>query len=77
MKITGSCFCQKCNSLINWEYIIPQKISTSTFAVEVENKNLHHPNKIKQIDNETYLFNVRCRNCDYLNKFEVKSKNRL
>lgn len=77
MKITDSCFYQKCNSLINWEYIVPQKISTPTFTVEVENKKFHHPNKIKQLDNETYLFNVRCKNCDHLNNFEVKSKNRL
>ena len=73
MKISGNIICEKCKNNIEWEYIVPQHISSKQLQVEIINSELHHPNKVKRIDNTKYIFNVRCKKCDTQNFFEIES----
>lgn len=74
MKISGNIECEKCKSKIGWEYIVPQHISSRVIDVEMIDNRLAHPTKIEKKDDTTYIFKVRCKKCDAINLFEVKSK---
>ena len=47
MKISGNIICEKCKNNIEWEYIIPQHISSKQLQIEIINSELHHPNKVR------------------------------
>lgn len=70
MKITGKINCENCNKLLEWEFIIRQHISSSRFDVEVFNTKVYHPAKLAD-ENGNYLFEIQCKNCNKVNRFQV------
>lgn len=74
MKINGNIECEKCKSKIEWEYLVPQHISSGIIDVEMIDNRLAHPTKVEKKDNTIYIFKVRCKKCDAINFFELKSK---
>lgn len=70
MKLTGSINCKKCNKTLEWEYIVPQNIYSPKLSVEIINTKIYHPNRLVDSENK-YLFEIQCKNCDFVNRFEV------
>lgn len=77
MLITGTLKCSKCNSNIDWEYIVPQKLGVEPLQAERLNEDKVHPYKHHRISENEYLFRVRCKHCDALNEFTFYSERYL
>lgn len=70
MKITCKINCENCNESLEWEFVVRQHISSSRFDVEVFNTKVYHPAKLAD-ENENYLFEIQCKNCNKVNRFQV------
>lgn len=70
MKIQGKFNCERCNSIINWEYIIPRYYTNP--VVEMINKDLLHPSKDFKIKNDEYCLEFYCPSCGYRNVINHK-----
>ena len=77
MLITGTFKCSKCNSNIDWEYIVPQKLGVEPLQAERLNKDKVQPYKHHRVSENEYLFRVRCKHCDALNEFTYYSERYL
>ncbi|WP_288681629.1 hypothetical protein [uncultured Eubacterium sp.] len=72
MKITGKINCEKCNSEMKWEYIVPQNVNSRKIEVERINKEIYRPNKITK-ENNIYTFSMVCNDCGRRNIFQYDS----
>lgn len=77
MLITDTLKCSKCNSNIDWEYIVPQKLRVEPLQAERLKDNKSHPYKHHRISEKEYLLKVRCKHCDTLNEFTYYSERYL
>lgn len=75
MLITGVHKCEHCGFEIEWEYIIPQHW-TRPQAQRLDNKK-EYPQKIGELNKNSYLFQLRCRNCNRLTNFTYYNEKRL
>lgn len=77
MLISGELTCTKCNDIIEWEYIIPQKLGSEPLQAETLDEYKAHPTKQCKLSENEYLFRVRCKHCDALNEFIYYSERYL
>ena len=77
MVISDKFKCKNCNSIIEWERILPQKLGSGTLHVDYLDENKHHPKVKTKLQNNEYLLSVRCKNCDSINEFTYKTDKRL
>lgn len=77
MFISGNITCKKCNNIIEWEYIVPQKLGLEPLQAEMLNKDKAHPVKKCKLSDNEYLFRLRCKHCDTLNEFTYYSERYL
>lgn len=73
MKILGNIKCERCNSNLEWEYIVPQNINSRRIEVERIDTSVYHPSKIQRNDDNSYTLKLECRNCNHVNIFNTKS----
>lgn len=71
MKISGMIKYERCNSNLEWEYIVPQNINSRRIEVERIDTSVYHPIKIKRNDDNSYILKLECRNCNYVNIFNT------
>ncbi|MBR4027461.1 MAG: hypothetical protein IKJ01_07915 [Lachnospiraceae bacterium] len=70
MLVTGTHMCQHCNYDIEWEYQIPQRLRQGVLLdVDRIDKKKAHPQKLNKINDNEYLFEMRCKKCDRLTTF--------
>ena len=55
MLITDTLKCSRCNSNIDWEYIVPQKLGVEPLQAERLDNNKAHPYKHHRISENEYL----------------------
>lgn len=77
MLLNGTHTCEKCNTINEWVYIVPQKISEGNFEVDTIPHNKIHLSKRKRISDTEYEMCYRCHKCDYLNVFNYTSEKYL
>lgn len=76
MLISGQHKCKCCNSIIEWEYIVPQRLGSQLQVERLDNKKAH-PIKIDRLSDNEYVFQTRCKLCDNLNEFTYYSERYL
>jgi hypothetical protein len=77
MLISGEITCSKCNNIIEWEYLVPQRLSSRTLQVDKLDKSKVRPTKLSKTDTNEYTFECRCKKCDALNRFTYYTELRL
>lgn len=77
MKISGKLICVECNSIMEWEYILPQKIGVEPLQVETLDDNKYHPVKKKRLNENEYILQLRCKECGKVNQFQYYSERYL
>lgn len=68
-KINGTIICEQCKESIEWEYIIPQHISSPYLDVVKIDSEKSYARKIAPSE-----FRVRCPHCDNINIFLYNTK---
>ena len=72
-KISGVNICEICRAEYKWEYVIPQRISTSFVVVEKKDKTFVYPRQTNLHNTEVFEFECRSPSCDKLNRFTHSS----
>ena len=68
-KINGTIICEQCEELIEWEYIIPQHISSPYLdVVKIDSKKVY----VRQIAPNKFC--IRCPHCDNINILSHNTK---
>jgi len=69
-KVKGVNICEVCQNEYAWEYIIPQRFSsTSRLEVESIDEKCVHPRQVNGYDTKLFEFKCRCPKCDKQNHF--------
>lgn len=74
MMIKDTHKCESCGKPINWYYIVPNKMSSGRFDVEVlpaDRVGLH--SKPYKVEEGKYSLSCYCRACGYLNCFDYET----
>ncbi len=61
MLLQGEIECERCKSLIKWEYNVPMPLSK--ICVEKLSKDRQRPLEVVKLENDTYVMQLFCRNC--------------
>ena len=77
MLLTGTLICENCKSNIEWEYIVPQKLSEEFLQAETLDESKAHPVRMCKMNENEYLLRLRCKNCDSVNEFIIYSERYL
>ena len=75
--LQGKHICEKCNSVNEWAYILPQKTTNKIPCATGFPSDKIFLNKNKRISDTEYEMLYRCPQCDYLNKVILTSKTYL
>lgn len=67
MKVVGNFKCQKCKSVAEWEYIVPQRYGCK-LEVELIDESKCHPISKRRLNEEEFLFVFRCKKCQEINE---------
>jgi hypothetical protein len=69
-KVKGVNICDECQTEYAWEYIVPQRLSsTSCLEVESIDEKCVHPKQMNGYNTSFFEFRCYCPKCDKLNCF--------
>lgn len=68
LELTGIVICDRCNTSVQWYYILPQKISNGQLFTVSHADGTIFASRTMRISQNVYKYAVRCPFCD--NKIE-------